>query len=172
MLTPRLFPHILRIFQVLQDWLQKIMSKQGKYSTLEERNAYKREWRRKRRTDPEYRDREQAYNRNLRSRPGGRDFQIEYRSKPEHKAKQRGYLLKRNHGLTVEQWERMFNEQGRICGICKSLEPTTIHGWHVDHCHLTNKIRGILCHSCNTAIGLFKDNIESLLSAVKYLKSS
>lgn len=40
----------------------------------------------------------------------------------------------------------------------------------VDHIHGTETIRGLLCHRCNTAIGLFKDNIESLRSAISYLE--
>lgn len=42
---------------------------------------------------------------------------------------------------------------------------------HLDHCHITGKIRGFLCSNCNTGLGLFKDNINLLESAIKYLRT-
>lgn len=41
---------------------------------------------------------------------------------------------------------------------------------YIDHCHKTNQVRGLLCFSCNSALGHFKDNVESLKKAIKYLK--
>ena len=40
----------------------------------------------------------------------------------------------------------------------------------MDHCHKTKKIRGLLCHTCNSGLGMFKDNIEYLKNAIKYLE--
>jgi hypothetical protein len=60
--------------------------------------------------------------------------------------------------------------------ICKKEEVhrnnqnTGISRLSVDHCHNTGKIRGILCTKCNTGLGSFKDNIELLMNAIKYLK--
>jgi len=51
------------------------------------------------------------------------------------------------------------------CVICGSTEKLV-----VDHCHITNKVRGMLCNHCNRGLGHFKDNIESLEKAIKYLK--
>ena len=50
------------------------------------------------------------------------------------------------------------------CMICGSLERLCI-----DHCHATNKVRGILCSKCNSGLGMFRDNIEYLAEAIKYL---
>lgn len=55
--------------------------------------------------------------------------------------------------LTQEQWDAMFEKQGRVCAICKTDTPSTKHGWCIDHNHSTMVVRGILCHHCNTAIG-------------------
>jgi len=54
------------------------------------------------------------------------------------------------------------------CNIChKELERKCI-----DHCHETKKIRGVLCHNCNTALGLFKDNVKVMQNAIQYLEQS
>jgi len=82
------------------------------------------------------------------------------------KISKRKYHLKSVYGLTVEQFEAIFESQGRCCAICK----TDVGKWHVDHCHATKKIRGILCHHCNTAIGLLKEDETILEHAIEYLK--
>src|SRR6516164_1523586 len=77
------------------------------------------------------------------------------RANPEEaRAKDRRGNLRR-YGLTPEQWEALFDSQGRACGICKRATPNG-HGWHTDHCHSTNKVRGILCHDCNIAVGAYE----------------
>ena len=42
----------------------------------------------------------------------------------------------------------------------------------VDHCHKTGKIRGLICDSCNVGLGRFKDNIDNLKNAIKYLEKN
>ena len=54
------------------------------------------------------------------------------------------------------------------CGICKIK--LTLKEINIDHCHVTNKVRGILCKSCNYGLGFFKDNKSLLVSAIEYLK--
>lgn len=57
------------------------------------------------------------------------------------------------------------------CEICgKKKDINTTYSLVVDHCHNSNKIRGLLCGSCNTGLGMFKDNADSLRAAIKYLK--
>lgn len=72
----------------------------------------------------------------------------------------------RRYGITLEQWEEIFDRQGRACAICRSPTPGNPKGWHTDH-GLT--IRGILCHHCNCGIGLFNHDITRLKAAVRYL---
>jgi hypothetical protein len=86
-------------------------------------------------------------------------------------AKKRSFLRKR-YGLSLEEWQRLFNEQNgccKICGTVMSESGNTSKSCCVDHCHATGKIRGLLCHSCNSAIGLLSENIETLKSAITYL---
>jgi len=74
------------------------------------------------------------------------------------------------YGITPEAWDELFDTQGRRCKICRSDTPTTKRGWHVDHCHNSDVVRGILCQKCNQGLGNFRDNAEFLVSAAAYLK--
>lgn len=77
----------------------------------------------------------------------------------------------RKYGLTPERWQEMFKEQGERCAACKSTEPSARgKAFHVDHCHKTKKVRGILCHHCNLMLGNAKDDITRLEAAIVYLK--
>lgn len=85
--------------------------------------------------------------------------------------KQKDTRRKRLYGLTPEQWWGIFEGQNLACNICKS-ETTAGRGWHTDHCHSTNKVRGILCYHCNLLLGMAKDSIDTLEKAIAYLKNS
>lgn len=63
----------------------------------------------------------------------------------------------------------MFSEQKGLCGICKKgIDESS----HVDHCHSTGKVRGLLCRPCNSGLGLFSDSTRLLKSAITYLNKS
>lgn len=83
--------------------------------------------------------------------------------------RRRSSYLKMKYGLTLIEWNLMFEQQGSCCAICKSDKTSGIN-WHTDHCHVTNKVRGILCNDCNVGIGLFKDNPDICIAASEYLK--
>jgi hypothetical protein len=85
--------------------------------------------------------------------------------------------LKRDHGITLEEFEEMERNQNYVCAICGNKESskgknTKIMNLSVDHCHNTGKIRGLLCTKCNWGIGLIQDNPKLLLNAAKYLIKS
>ncbi len=68
--------------------------------------------------------------------------------------------------------EKMIEDQNYLCAICfkdfrKSEQKFPIN---IDHCHLSNKVRGILCSKCNLGIGHFEDSIDMLENAIRYLK--
>lgn len=75
------------------------------------------------------------------------------------------------YGLTREDRDRMIAEQGGLCKICgKPPRPDHKGGrLHVDHCHTTKRVRGLLCGHCNTMIGLAGEDPKILLAAVEYL---
>jgi hypothetical protein len=78
--------------------------------------------------------------------------------------------LARQYGLTLAQFDELVFYQENSCAICKTTfesRSTTF----VDHCHKTNKVRGLLCSKCNFGIGLFKDDTEILSRAIEYLKA-
>ena len=75
------------------------------------------------------------------------------------------------YGITEEQFNTMYREQDGHCFLCNIAEEDSIRGiLMVDHCHKTGKIRALLCHACNTALGLFKDNPEVMLKAYNFLQ--
>ena len=79
--------------------------------------------------------------------------------------------MRRTSGMTLVDYERKLEEQNYRCAICENcllLEPLKrIHG---DHCHVTGQPRGILCHECNTGIGLLQDDPDLLRAAINYLE--
>lgn len=89
-------------------------------------------------------------------------------SRLNRKPKARDYYLRRRFGITLETFEQMSAEQNHTCKICGQKE-LTYKNLNVDHCHETGKIRGLLCTSCNTALGLLKDNLQNLQNAIRYL---
>lgn len=125
-------------------------------------NARSKEWRSK---NPEWfksyevrtagvrKERARAY------REANKDAQAEWR-------------LAAKYGITVAEWEAMFDAQGRRCGCCGTGHPGG-QGWATDHCHVTGVVRGILCLSCNTTIGRCGDDIKGVVEfaemAVQYL---
>jgi len=82
--------------------------------------------------------------------------------------------LKKQYKITYEFYMEMYNKYGGKCHICKSvgfkIDPNQKLNLAVDHCHETGLVRGMLCHNCNRALGLFQDNTEYLRNAVEYLE--
>ncbi len=79
----------------------------------------------------------------------------------------------RRYGINVEQYEDLVNKQNNKCLICEN-EPVKNgvkqnQSLHIDHCHKTGKIRGLLCHLCNRAIGLFRERSDIIQKALIYL---
>ena len=101
--------------------------------------------------------------------------ELEYYKNPENRLKKRKSTIKRKYNLDFNQYELMMIAQGSSCKICdkilsengsKDVKP------HVDHCHTTGSVRGILCSYCNTMLGVFKDNPEYFQRAIDYLKGT
>lgn len=84
--------------------------------------------------------------------------------------------LQRNYKITVKQYTKMYTEQGGTCKLCHSEGFSMSSNRNedsaklaVDHCHVSGKVRGLLCHNCNRALGLLKDNKDVLKRAIDYL---
>jgi hypothetical protein len=84
----------------------------------------------------------------------------------------------RMHGITQDIYDKMFEEQNHKCKICNEEETRrapnseNIMRLVVDHCHETKKVRGLLCHKCNAMIGMARDSVDILESAIIYLQYS
>lgn len=101
-------------------------------------------------------------------------YDREYRKK--HAARLREYgrdwSLRRRHGLTREQWHEMLVAQAGRCGICAEPFRPEWQAIHVDHCHETGRLRGLLCAGCNKALGRFGDSLDGVMRVVDYLKGA
>lgn len=75
------------------------------------------------------------------------------------------YLRELRYGLTKEQYQKMWDEQGGLCKISFCGNPVDF----VDHNHDTNEIRALLCQQCNSAMGFFRDNSELMRAAADYI---
>ena len=71
--------------------------------------------------------------------------------------------------MSLDDYNKLYEEQRGCCCICKTRESKLNKKLFVDHCHTTGKIRGLLCHHCNAAIGMLKDDIQIMYSAIKYI---
>jgi formate dehydrogenase maturation protein FdhE len=75
--------------------------------------------------------------------------------------------LKKKYGIDADRFEEMEAEQGGLCAVCGEKPP---HRLHVDHCHSTYKVRGLLCGHCNRAMGLLRDRPAVARAAARYLE--
>ena len=75
--------------------------------------------------------------------------------------------LKHRFGITLEDYNEMKKQQDNKCCICKLPFDDVIA--HLDHCHTTKQVRGILCSNCNHGLGQFKDSVNNLSEAINYL---
>ena len=75
-----------------------------------------------------------------------------------NKEELRGKNLKRMYGIDVDEYNTLLENQNNVCAICKK-ECESGKRLAVDHCHESNKVRGLLCTKCNTAIGLFDNSL-------------
>lgn len=81
---------------------------------------------------------------------------------------QRKNVFKKVYGISLADYEVMFERQGGACAICKRTGLTLC----VDHCHLTGEVRGLLCVQCNSALGFCRDDPALLRAAAEYLQAA
>lgn len=80
------------------------------------------------------------------------------------------YKYKKRYGISFKLYLLLLKKQHYRCKICSILDTECRYKkLNIDHCHKTNKVRGLLCGNCNKAIGLLKDNLTLVVNAAKYL---
>lgn len=78
----------------------------------------------------------------------------------------RNSKIKKLYNLFIDEYKILYSSQNGRCGICKVEQDI-----HVDHCHVSGDVRGLLCSKCNMAIGLFKDDVSLMSEAIKYISN-
>ncbi len=73
------------------------------------------------------------------------------------------HKAKSAYGITLDEYEQLMHE-GK-CAICGNTERLRI-----DHCHVSERVRGVLCDSCNKGLGFFRDDPARLRAAIRYIK--
>ena len=88
--------------------------------------------------------------------------------KAKKTARDRDWRLRKNYGITLEQYKAMETSQGGLCAIdgCSNVIA------HLDHCHSTGKIRGLLCRRCNLVLGQIKDSVALISALATYLTTN
>jgi hypothetical protein len=101
-----------------------------------------------------------------------------YHLKWRNKNKLRAKALNRNsrlvvtYGINELEYLKMLLKQQHRCAICKTLDKGKYDRFHIDHCHSTKIVRGLLCHHCNLMLGNAKDSVTTLNNAIAYLKNT
>ena len=123
---------------------------------LERYRRIKREYAR----SPEERKKRTAYMRIWRSKNRIKHNQMaresHQRNKHKHVEKRRNYHLLKKYGISSLDYEKMFVAQNGLCMICEKNKHLGRRRLHVDHCHVSGKIRGLLCSKCNGSLGWFE----------------
>ena len=78
--------------------------------------------------------------------------------------------LKRKYNLSIEEYDALLEAQNNSCKVCGTHAKNNLKGkLYVDHCHITGKVRGMLCMKCNSALGLLNDDKELIKKLLDYL---
>ena len=97
----------------------------------------------------------------------GKKYRLEHKN--QIKEKNRVGHLKRKFGMTLEDYNLLFEIQKGQCAICGRHQKELKQALSIDHNHDTGEIRGLLCHECNETLGYAKENTEILANAIIYL---
>jgi hypothetical protein len=87
-----------------------------------------------------------------------------------NKLRVRDNYLKRTFGISLEGYNNLLKQQNNGCALCGGGPACRGKGFAVDHCHVTGKIRGLLCRGCNVGIGNLNDDPELLEKAAAYIR--
>jgi hypothetical protein len=121
-------------------------------------------------TDPDYRSRKLAeYRSSVERQRRKAKRNPAYRAKLRHskRTRSRRSFLRTQYGISLEEYDAMLKRQGGACAICRKRPTERLC---VDHCHVTRKVRGLLCRQCNFGLGHFRDDPDLVEAAAAYLR--
>ncbi len=95
-----------------------------------------------------------------------KECRLKYIHTDKYKERQRNYDLYRKYKIYEEDYQKLLKLQNNKCAICDKI---VVGRLYVDHCHETGNIRGLLCQTCNSGLGLLGDKTENLIRALNYL---
>jgi hypothetical protein len=104
------------------------------------------------------------WTKNYEANPDVKEARRARRSSPEVKESAKYYAIRKNYGLTREEYDELISIYNSSCGACGSTVSIC-----VDHDHDTGIVRGMLCRKCNAALGLLGDKIDGVLNLLEYL---
>lgn len=114
----------------------------------------------------DYRDRRDYY---LDNKDKYKERSKRRQQNPVNKDSLKNAQLKFNYGITLQDYNQMFNDQDGCCKICKRHQSELKRKLNVDHCHQTNLVRSLLCNQCNQALGLLKENPITIKAMLEYI---
>lgn len=142
-----------------------------------------RAWKRRRYREENGNEYQRARTAAINSDPEARERMLEaerqyrraaYRDNPEFKRRNQDYNMRRKYGITLVLRDRMLRAQCGLCALCRApvdfADADKRKAAVVDHCHLTDRVRGILCGGCNLSLGAFGDDPNRLRHAAEYLE--
>ena len=124
--------------------------------TAEERKQYRREQYLKHK-DKEKAAREIYYSKNKKE-----ILERQQKYNKENPIKRKNAMLKYEYGITLDDYNKMFNEQEGKCAICQRHQNDLTRTLCVDHDHKTNKVRALLCVTCNTDVSVVENRLEEM----------
>lgn len=98
-------------------------------------------------------------------------YHLNKHKRPYNYEEDKSRKLKKEYGIDYAQYLELLQTQNGKCAICGTSSTGKRKAFHVDHCHKTGKIRGLLCGNCNSGIGNLRDDVGLLEQAIKYLKA-
>jgi hypothetical protein len=128
--------------------------------TAEERKQYRRQQYLK------HKDREKETRREYLIKNREKVLEKQRKYNKENPLKRKNSILKYEYGITLDQYNKMFETQEGKCAICQRHQNELTRTLCVDHDHKTNKVRALLCVTCNTDVSVVENRLEEM---TKYL---
>lgn len=147
--------------------LCEMVKKQGQYR-FECKECRNKKARKRSQNDPDFREKERLRGKEKYKRDREKHLTRTRAYRNENLPFYKDLHLRNKYSITMDDKIKMREAQENKCVICEIIFESDKHAY-VDHCHQTNKVRGLLCHKCNSGLGMFEDNVSSLERAISYL---